>query len=73
MIPQLQRHSAASVALSKLTLAIAQLQSARELISDSAGEHRPSVDCIDEALLYSKRAYIDVEAVIARLSKAGAR
>lgn len=60
----------AVVALSRLTLVVAQLQIARTEISVTAGEQRAAVRFIDESLLAARKAYADQEHVIRALGRA---
>lgn len=57
------------VALSRVTLAIVQLQIARTEVSVTAGEQRRAVSWIDEAILKARAAYADIEYVIATLGR----
>lgn len=71
-VSQVSKHheyARAAVALSRLTLAIAQLQIARTEISVTAGEQRRGVSHIDEALLSARRAYADTELVLKALCR----
>jgi hypothetical protein len=64
VMTRIQEHARAVMALSRLGQVICQLQiSRKEIDGDQASA------CIDEALLYARRAYEDVEAVIRRLVK----
>ncbi len=59
----------AHLALERVKVAIAQLQSARSEISVVAGEQRAAVSHADAALLEARRTYADIEAVIRYLAR----
>lgn len=62
-------YARAAIALSRIHLAIAQLQIARTEVIVTAGEQRTAVRIIDGALLEARRAYADVETMLRAMGR----